>query len=241
MHTPPGFNLIILPFFEEIRKVEDNYFDDFELALNKMGETDPEGSIDEKYWKIWDQMKAEKQDHKEYRRVDEMQPEEKVKYVDRLLRLGTVEDTTCKELIDAFCVDDFSPLYFENPEIQTFYKNLQALALNHENAEKVEDHIQPDQEGLQSNADLIEHFKDTFNLDYKRKNVNSNPFARNLQKKVKKTENLGVKRNIEKKKVKKPKKPKEKKIVQEFKKEDRKENHKNAVFVVEEKFVSDSL
>lgn len=96
MHTPPGFNLIILPFFEEIRKVEDNYFDDFELALNKMGETDPEGSIDEKYWKIWDQMKAEKQDHKEYRRVDEMQPEEKVKYVDRLLRLGTVEDTRAR-------------------------------------------------------------------------------------------------------------------------------------------------
>jgi ATP-dependent DNA helicase 2 subunit 1 len=238
VHTPPGFNMIIIPFNEEIRDVEREYFGDLDLALNKIHREQVDTGIEAKYWEIWEQMKGEKQDYKEFREVDGMSPEQREQYVDKLLRLGPKEELVCKELIDAFTIDDFSPNYFENPEIQKFYKNLQALALNHEHAEQVEDHIQPDEEGLESNMDLIKQFSSIFSLESKPKYFKRSYLPNGKTKKTKKSDEIGKKRKLNK-----PKKEKKKNVKQREKeiKEEIKENKKSGVFVEEDVLVSDSL
>jgi ATP-dependent DNA helicase 2 subunit 1 len=57
---------------------------------------------------------------------------------------------------------DFNSRNFENPSIQQFYAGLQALALNEEEPEPVEDLLEPDYEGMKRFDPLIEKFKDAF-------------------------------------------------------------------------------
>ena len=91
------------------------------------------------------------------------------KWADKVLKVSDTEEKVCQNLIDALTVEDFSPSYFENPEIQKFYKNLQAFALEEENPEDIEDLLQPDLEGLEENKSIIQQFNEVFKLgvDYK--------------------------------------------------------------------------
>lgn len=163
LHSPPGFNMVIIPFSEEIRQVEEDYFGDLDLAIDKLDKSQEE-RLEERYLAVWEKMKTEKKCEKEFKAVDSLRPEDREHYLERLLRETKEEQVISRELIEAFTIDDFHPNYFENPEIQKFYKNLQALALNHEHVEQVEDQIQPDEEGLQMNKDIIDHFTRVFDL-----------------------------------------------------------------------------
>lgn len=164
MHTPPGFNMVILPFSEEIRRVEEEYFADLDLAIDKL-DKDQSDQLEKRYLAVWEKMKDEKKQKKEFKAVDSLAEKDKEKYLGELLQQTKEEEMISRELIEAFTIDEFHPNYFENPEIQKFYKNLQALALNHEHVEQVEDQIQPDEEGLEMNKDIIEHFARVFDLD----------------------------------------------------------------------------
>ena len=57
---------------------------------------------------------------------------------------------------------DFNSRNFENPSIQSFFAGLQALALNEENPEPVEDLLEPDYEGMKKCDPLIQKFRDVF-------------------------------------------------------------------------------
>ena len=61
-------------------------------------------------------------------------------------------------MINAMTID-FDSKDFENPEIQNLYSHIQALALNEDEVEEVEDLLQPDDEGMKSLEPLIEEFK----------------------------------------------------------------------------------
>ena len=57
---------------------------------------------------------------------------------------------------------DFDPRNFENPTIQKFYSGLQALALNEDEPEPVEDLLEPDYEEMQRFQPVINKFKHAF-------------------------------------------------------------------------------
>ena len=57
---------------------------------------------------------------------------------------------------------DFNSRNFENPSIQRFYSGLQALALNEEEPEPVEDLLEPDYEEMQRFQPVIQKFKNAF-------------------------------------------------------------------------------
>jgi len=62
-----------------------------------------------------------------------------------------------KALVDTLSID-FDCRNFENPDLQQFYSNLQALALGEENPEAVEDTIVPDEEGMLAHQTEINTF-----------------------------------------------------------------------------------
>ena len=103
--TPPGFNLVFLPFADDIRK----------LATVK-----PESKVD----------------------------------VDRN------QIVNAKLLIKSLSTD-FDCRNFENPNLQTFYSNLQAIALNEQDPEEIEDLLQPDVEGMKKYDNVVQAFKDS--------------------------------------------------------------------------------
>lgn len=73
---------------------------------------------------------------------------------------------TAKRMINAMSTD-FDAKNFENPDVQMFYSSIQALALEQDEIEQVEDHIQPDLEGLGEISELIVKFRDIcFGEDY---------------------------------------------------------------------------
>mmetsp|Transcript_28759 Transcript_28759/g.25881 ORF Transcript_28759/g.25881 Transcript_28759/m.25881 type:complete len:304 (+) Transcript_28759:1227-2138(+) len=102
---PPGFNLIFLPFSEDIRKLE---------TVKPKTRTD----------------------------------------VDR------TQVVNAKLLIKSLSTE-FDCRNFENPDIQTFYSNLQAIALNEPEPEEVVDLLEPDVEGMEKYSSVIEAFKDS--------------------------------------------------------------------------------
>lgn len=101
--TPPGFNLIFLPFADDIRK------------------------------------------------PDSIKP---VKKAD----VSRENVVNAKVLIKSLALD-FDSRNFTNPNIQNFFNNLQAIALNEEEPEEVEDLLEPDEEGFEKYQPIIESFK----------------------------------------------------------------------------------
>ena len=61
--------------------------------------------------------------------------------------LRAEEKNAAKLLIKNLTID-FDPRNFENPTIQKFYSGLQALALNEDEPEPVEDLLEPDYEEM---------------------------------------------------------------------------------------------
>lgn len=57
---------------------------------------------------------------------------------------------------------DFNSRNFTNPTIQKFYSGLQALALNEEKPEPVEDLLEPDYEGMKVFKPVVDKFKHAF-------------------------------------------------------------------------------
>jgi len=103
--TPPGFNLVFLPFADDIRK----------LATVK-----PDSKPD----------------------VDRNQV------------------VNAKLLIKSLSAE-FDCRNFENPNLQTFYSNLQAIALNEQEPEDIEDLLLPDEEGMKKYENVVQAFKDS--------------------------------------------------------------------------------
>ena len=62
-------------------------------------------------------------------------------------RLRAEEKNAAKLLIKNLTID-FEPRNFENPTIQKFYSGLQALALNEDEPEPVDDLLEPDYEEM---------------------------------------------------------------------------------------------
>lgn len=62
-------------------------------------------------------------------------------------KLKPEEKNAAKLLIKNLTID-FDPRNFENPTIQKFYSGLQALALNEDEPEPVEDLLEPDYEEM---------------------------------------------------------------------------------------------
>lgn len=103
--TPPGFNLIFLPFADDVRK----------LAAVKPTQKTP---------------------------------------------VNRNQVVNAKLLIKSLSTD-FDCRNFENPNLQTFYANLQAIALNEDEPEDIEDLLEPDVEGMQAYSNVIDAFKDS--------------------------------------------------------------------------------
>ena len=101
--TPPGFNLIFLPYADDIRKP------DTVIPIKK--------------------------------------PD-----------VNREQITNAKLLVKALTFD-FDSRNFENPKIQNFFSNLQAIALGEDQPEVVEDSLEPDEEGIKKYAEVIENFK----------------------------------------------------------------------------------
>lgn len=78
--------------------------------------------------------------------VDKLRPEEK---------------NAAKLLIKNLTID-FDARNFENPTIQKFYSGLQALALNEDEPEQVDDLLEPDYEEMQRFQPVINKFKSAF-------------------------------------------------------------------------------
>ena len=57
---------------------------------------------------------------------------------------------------------EFDSRNFENPTIQKFFSGLQALALNENEPEDIDNDLEPDYEGLQRFAPVINKFKNAF-------------------------------------------------------------------------------
>ena len=106
LQTPPGFQLVVLPYAEDIRDLSD-----IKEAAG-LGKTDSG---------------------------------EEVPVIDTLKQ----EEKNAARLLIKNLTIDFNSRNFENPSIQTFYSGLQALALNEEEPEPVEDLLEPDYEEMQ--------------------------------------------------------------------------------------------
>lgn len=103
--TPPGFNLVFLPFADDVRK----------LATVKPTEKTP---------------------------------------VDRNQVINA-------KLLIKSLTTEFDARNFENPDLQTFYANLQTIALGEDEPEEVEDLLEPDVEGMEKYANVTEAFKES--------------------------------------------------------------------------------
>lgn len=96
---------------------------------------------------------------------------------------------------------DFNSRNFENPSIQTFYSGLQALALNEEEPEPVEDLLEPDYEEMQRFQPVVQKFKNAFfggNDSDSEISMKSNPRAKaaNYRKNLKPVEVIHEKINM---------------------------------------------
>jgi hypothetical protein len=74
----------------------------------------------------------------------------------------TKDEKNAAKLLVKNMTIDFNSRNFENPSIQQFYAGLQALALNEEEPEPVDDLLEPDYEGMKRFDPLIQKFKDAF-------------------------------------------------------------------------------
>ena len=76
-------------------------------------------------------------------------------------KLRPEEKNAARLLIKNLTID-FDVRNFENPTIQKFYSGLQALALNEDEPEQVEDLLEPDYEEMQRFQPVINKFKNAF-------------------------------------------------------------------------------
>ena len=121
VQTPPGFQLIVLPYADDIR--------DLDSIMEAAGFPKREETV-RTYQSV----------------IDKLRPEEK---------------NAAKLLIKNLTID-FDVRNFENPTIQKFYSGLQALALNEDEPEPVEDLLEPDYEEMQRFQPVINKFKNAF-------------------------------------------------------------------------------
>ena len=119
LQTPPGFQLVVLPYAEDIRDLSDI---------------------------------------KEAAGLGQADAGEEVPVVDTLKQ----EEKNAARLLIKNLTIDFNSRNFENPSIQTFYSGLQALALNEEEPEPVEDLLEPDYEEMQRFQPVVQKFKNAF-------------------------------------------------------------------------------
>ena len=112
--TPPGFQLIFLPYADDLRNLEQ-----IKMSNTNFGETMPDRE----------------------------------------------QVLSAKRIINAMDFQ-FSSKNFENPDLQTFYKKLQGVALGEENIANAEDFLLPDYEGLAKIEPLVENFKKKVYGDY---------------------------------------------------------------------------
>lgn len=75
--------------------------------------------------------------------------------------LSTEEKNAAKLIVKNLNIE-FDSRNFENPAIQKFYSGLQALALNEEEPEEVQNLLEPDYEGLKTFQPVLNNFKDVF-------------------------------------------------------------------------------
>ena len=106
VQTPPGFQLIVLPFADDIRGLDN--------IMEAAG----------------------------FQQAEEVQDQPAL--VDRL----RAEEKNAAKLLIKNLTIDFDARNFENPTIQKFYSGLQALALNEDEPEPVEDLLEPDYEEM---------------------------------------------------------------------------------------------
>ena len=119
LQTPPGFQLIILPYAEDLR------------------------------------------DLNEIKKAAGYEAEEVAEETSIIEKLKKDEKDAAKLLIKNLTID-FNSRNFENPSIQKFYSGLQALALNEEEPEPVEDLLEPDYEEMERFEPVIKKFKNAF-------------------------------------------------------------------------------
>lgn len=106
--TPPGLNVVFLPYAEEIRDTRH-----VEAAVPMTDDVEPQRN----------------------------------------------QILAAKKMINALTVD-FDPYNFENPNLQSTYSYLQALALGEREPEPIKDYLQPDEEGMKKVENLILSFRD---------------------------------------------------------------------------------
>ena len=167
---PAGFQMIILPFKEEVRNIEEDYFQQLESIVQIMGDGP---DIDQcKYLSaVEDYFKVTKVDKLEVNLM-KTSSAQRANIIQKITRLTPTQAEITDDLIEALTVPEFSPSYFENPDVQTFYSNLQALALNEDTPEDVFDSTKPDEDGLAQHSREIERFKQVFSLSSKPTAVN---------------------------------------------------------------------
>jgi hypothetical protein len=76
-----------------------------------------------------------------------------------------------KKLVKKLYIKDFSSTNIENPAIQQHYASLQALALEHDNLEKVIDYTEPDNEGMEKYKKVFETWNEEMNVKNIKKEV----------------------------------------------------------------------
>ena len=141
------------------------------------------------------------------------------------------------ELIDNLTIDNFEIKNFENPDIQKFYSFLQALALNEETPDKIEDFLLPDMEGLLEKVEVIERFNQHFMTEIEKiesdegfEELNNLENVEKIGKKNRKNKTKGKIKN-EKKNNRKTKKKKD--VKSNFKKKEKK-NSEEEIYEEEE-------
>lgn len=160
-----GFHLLLLPFKDEIKNVEEKFFETLESIFDYVNKKNvAEKPISDVYQKSIQELK------KLNKTKDQMHTEcdSNKNDLSDFLSLNKKEKLVCTQLIDALSIEQFSPSFFENPAIQIFYNKIQALALEEEAPDAVEDLLQPDQEGLNENQDVIEQFNQVFEINVKK-------------------------------------------------------------------------
>ena len=150
--TPPGFNLIFLPYSDELRSNADIfnslYGDKKKTANSNLNKDKNKKIINE------DDAQEDQEDKNEAEDGENKKKENEIE-------LSEEQKNLAKKLVKKMTIN-FDSRNFENPSIQKFYSTLQALALRETSIEPVEDQIQPDKEGLEKLNCLDAEFSEAF-------------------------------------------------------------------------------
>lgn len=147
--TPPGFNLIFLPYAEELRSNKEIF-----QSIKQTGGKNIN--------------KNEKDENLHDFSSHENGKESKFK-----LKLTEEQTSATKKLIKKMSIN-FDSRNHENPSIQKFYSTLQAIALGEEAVEEVEDQLQPDKESLEKLNNIDVDFAEAFFDEIRDYSLNKN-------------------------------------------------------------------